>query len=147
MPRQRMAIRLIGVGVGVIVALSAGGCSATKAPPHKAVSAISIAAGTASTSPKSLTLTADAIRRLELTTEVSTSATAIPWSAVIYDKKGAPWVYTSPRDSVFVRVPITIDRIEGEVATLSSGPPAGTKIVTRSAIKLYGAETGVGGGH
>jgi hypothetical protein len=33
------------------------------------------------------------------------------------------------------------------MAELSTGPSAGTVIVTRAAIKLYGAETGVDGGH
>ena len=38
---------------------------------------------------------------------------------------------------------ITVDRVEGDQAFLSSGPAAGTEIVTQGAAELYGAETGI----
>ncbi len=146
MPDLRRAGRALGVGVLVGGALCA--CTTARASTaHKAVPAVSVTAAPTAGAPKTMTLAADAARRLELTTEKVADPTALPWSAVVYDKKGNPWVYTSPRELTFVRVPVTIDRIEGDIARLSAGPAAGTVVVTKSAIKLYGAETGVGGGH
>ena len=53
---------------------------------------------------------ADAVRRLELQTVVVNDATAIPFRAVLYDKTGAPWVYSSPQARTYIRVPVTIER-------------------------------------
>ncbi len=70
--------------------------------------------------------------------------TVIPYSAVIYDLQGQTWTYTSTEPLVFVRQPITIDYIEGDLAFLSEGPPAGTVVVTVGVAELYGLDTGVG---
>ena len=64
----------------------------------------------------------------------------VPYAAVLYDKDGHTWVYTSPESLTFVRAPITVDYIEGELAVLSVGPPAGIKVVTVGATELYGCE-------
>jgi hypothetical protein len=69
----------------------------------------------------------------------------IPYAAVLYDVNGDEWVYTSPEPLVYVRAPIVVDYIEGDVAVLVEGPPAGTQIVTAGAAELFGAEAGVGG--
>lgn len=69
---------------------------------------------------------------------------AIPYSAVLYDPNGDTWTYTSPDSLVFVRHPISVEYIEGDVAVLSSGPPGGTTIVTVGAAELLGTEFGVG---
>ena len=37
----------------------------------------------------------------------------VPYAAVIYDPKGAAWLYTSPEPLIFVRRPITVDFIDG----------------------------------
>jgi hypothetical protein len=68
----------------------------------------------------------------------------VPYSAVLYDLHGETWVYTSPEPLVFVRHPVRIDYIEGELAILSEGPPSGTDVVTVGAGELFGAETGIG---
>ena len=70
----------------------------------------------------------------------------VPYAAVLYDLNGETWVFTNPEPLVYVRAPITVDYIEGDLAVLSEGPPAGTEIVTAGASELYGAETGIGGG-
>lgn len=72
---------------------------------------------------------------------------AIPYSGIVYDADGSTWTYTNPEGLVFVRVGVTVDRIEGDTARLSIGPPVGTKVVTVAAAELWGVETGVGGGH
>jgi hypothetical protein len=69
---------------------------------------------------------------------------AIPYSALLYDPNGDTWTYTSPDSMVFVRAPVTVEYIDGDVAVLSNGPPAGTRIVTVGVAELFGTEFGVG---
>lgn len=67
----------------------------------------------------------------------------VPYASVIYDVNGGAWVYTSPEPLVFIRQSIRIDYIEGDLAFLTEGPPAGTQVVTVGGALLLGAETGV----
>ena len=68
----------------------------------------------------------------------------VPYAAVIYGLNGETWAYTSPEPLTFVRHLISIDYIEGDLAVLSEGPPAGTAVVTVGAVELFGAEFGIG---
>ena len=135
------------LGLTLAVALAGAGCSRAGEEIHTPVPAVSIADGATKDDPKTLTLTPQAVTRLDVTTVVVEDPARVPYSAVIYDKKGAPWVYTNPQEQTYIRVPVTVTRIEGDDALISSGPAGGTRVVARAAIKLYGAETGVGGGH
>jgi hypothetical protein len=72
-----------------------------------------------------------------------TSQKIVPYAAVIYDVKGATWVYTNPEPLAFVRQSISVDYIKGDLAFLTEGPSAGTNVVTVGGAELYGAETGV----
>ncbi len=74
----------------------------------------------------------------------ATPRKVVPWGSVLYDLHGDTWLYTNPEPSSFVRQSITVDYIEGELAVLSQGPPAGTLIVTTGATELFGTEFGVG---
>ncbi|HEY7524004.1 MAG TPA: hypothetical protein VH720_10190 [Candidatus Limnocylindrales bacterium] len=97
-----------------------------------------------------LTLSQHAAERLGVQTgEVREDGTrtVIPYAAIIYDKTGATWAYATSEPLVFQRAAITVETISGDEAVLSDGPPAGTLVVTVGAAELYGAETGVGGGH
>jgi hypothetical protein len=67
-------------------------------------------------------------------------AKVAPYSAVFYDAKGAAWVYVTKQPLVFERQKIGIERIEGDRAILSDGPPLGTQVVTVGAALLYGTE-------
>jgi hypothetical protein len=67
----------------------------------------------------------------------------VPYLAVIYDSEGKTWVYTIAGPRVYVRQPITVERIDGDVATLSDGPAPGTTVVTVGAEELFGAELDV----
>ena len=67
----------------------------------------------------------------------------VPFSAVLYDAHGHAFTYTSPKHLVFVRAPIRVASIAGGVATLRSGPPPGTAVVTVGAPELLGTEYGV----
>ena len=144
MRRSVLAPALVAV---VLVTVPAAGCTRVDATVHTPSPAVEIVDGADDSAPKTLTLTADAVRRLELVTVLVADPGSVPYSAVVYDKTGAPWVYSSPQDRTFIRVPVTIERVEGDTALVSAGPAAGARIVTRASIKLYGAETGVGGGH
>lgn len=64
----------------------------------------------------------------------------VPYGAVYYDAKGAPWVYLNPRPLVYERQRISVERVVGDQAVLSDGPPVGTPVVTVGAALLYGAE-------
>jgi hypothetical protein len=92
-------------------------------------------------------LTDEAARRLDVQTEAASTEEVdgvqhivVPYSAVIYDVQGEAWVYTSPEPLTFVRHSLEIDSIDGDMAVLSDGPPAGTQIVTVGAPEIYGAE-------
>jgi hypothetical protein len=97
-----------------------------------------------------LTLSAKAAERLGIATGAVSAAgagLAIPYTALVYDKTGKTWVYTNPQGRDFVRHAIEVERIEGDLAFLSSGPPVGTAVVTVGTAELWGVDTGVGGGH
>ena len=64
----------------------------------------------------------------------------MPYSAVYYDAKGAPWVYVNTQPLTFERQRITVERVVGDMAVLSDGPPLGTPVVITGAPLLYGAE-------
>ena len=77
----------------------------------------------------------------------SPSMTVVPYSAVVYDPNGVTWVYTVPEPLTYVRVKVVVETVggsEGTEAVLSGGLPAGTTVVTKGVIELYGAELGVG---
>jgi hypothetical protein len=70
--------------------------------------------------------------------------TTVPYSAVLYNPDGATYVYTNPEPLIFVRHPITVDYVEGNLAVLAAGPPRGTSVVTVGVAELQGMEFGVG---
>ena len=140
----RRCLVLVVALAGTILLAS---CAPVESAVHEPIPAVEITDGADESAPKTLTLTPDAVRRLEIQTVVVEDPTTIPYTGILYDKTGAPWVYSSPHERTYIRVPVTIERVAGDMAELSTGPSAGTVIVTRAAIKLYGAETGVDGGH
>ena len=98
-----------------------------------------------------LTLTEQAAKRLDIQTAAVLEESiegvvrkVIPYAAVLYDVKGATWIYISPSPLTFVRESITIDHIAGDRVILTNGPPAGTTVVTVGVPELYGADTGIG---
>lgn len=94
-------------------------------------------------------LTEKAAERIDLQTAPVQAAgdhgrTVIPHAAVFYGLTGETWTYTNPQPLTFVREAITVDRIDGDLAYLSAGPPPGTQVVTVGAAELFGVETGIG---
>ena len=98
-----------------------------------------------------VTLTQKAAERLDIQTADArdeqiggTARRVIPYSAVLYDAHGSAWAYTNPESLVYVRQAVTIERIDGDLAILTEGPAAGTKVVSVGGAMLYGTEYGVG---
>jgi hypothetical protein len=69
----------------------------------------------------------------------------IPYSAVIYGVEGGTWTYTSAGPLTFVRAPIKVKSVEGDVAVLSEGPAPGTEVVTVGGEELLGTEFAIEG--
>ena len=136
------------VGAALVAGLALVGC--TSAASHEASEGEGPATveAVSGTNLRTVTLTADAVRRIGLAlapvTKAARGQTGIPYSALFYDPDGAEWVFTNPEGRTFVRKPITVARIEGDTAFLSDGPEAGTDVVTVGGPELYGAELGVG---
>ena len=86
-------------------------------------------------------LTEKAAERIGVET-VAASGTSVPYAAVIYDIEGNTWIYTSPEPLTFVREPVVIDHIEGDMAVLAEGLPE-LNVVTVGVAELWGTETGV----
>ena len=98
-----------------------------------------------------VTLTERAAQRTGLETVEVTMQTVdgadrltIPYSAVMYHYDGSEWTYTVPAPLTYLRAPIEIDYIDGDLAVLNSGPDEGTEIVSVGAAELYGVEFGIG---
>ena len=96
-------------------------------------------------------LTEKAAQRLDIqTTPVredqvdGVSRLVIPYAAILYDLSGATWIYTNPEPFIFIRELVTVDRIDGDLAVLTEGPPAGTAVAVVGVAELYGIDTGVG---
>jgi hypothetical protein len=142
---------LLVAGVATAVALSVHAYSTTAEEPAATSDAGRVEA-IAGTDEHRVILTEQAAARLGIKTgqiqytQVNgQQKLTIPYSAVLYDTNGGTWVYTSPEPQVFVRQQLTIDRILGELATVSAGPAAGTTVVSVGAPELFGTEFGVGG--
>ena len=95
-----------------------------------------------------VTLTARAAQRLDIRTvrvrEAQGNNTIIPHSAVVYQPDGSSWTYTASEGLVYVRHPIDVESVDGDVAVLTDGPAPGTEVVTVGAAELLGIESGVG---
>jgi hypothetical protein len=85
-------------------------------------------------------------------TKGSNQATLVPAAALVYEADGSVWVYTigdttnAAETVTFLRVAVTVTRIDGDSAELQSGPPAGAPVVTVGGAELLGTEYGVEGG-
>ena len=92
-------------------------------------------------------LSADAAKRLGVRTvpvrsDAGLRRVVIPYAAVLYDPDGRTWTYASPARHVYQRKDITVARIDGDAAVLSSGPRPGTVVVTHGATEIWGVEYG-----
>jgi len=148
MPRPRRGIALVLILAGMLLA----GCGqpTVQAATEEAIRIEPIDG----TELARLTLSERAAERLAIETEpvrdvtrAGEPRTVMSFAAVVYDAQGNTWAYTTTEPLVFVRHAITVDSIDDGEAILTDGLGAGTEVVTVGAAELYGAETGVGGGH
>ena len=112
---------------------------------HKKVEPAKVEA-VAGSAAKKITLTNDAVTRiaLETVTYTASGTKAVPYASIVYDTKGATFVYINTEPLVFVRQTVKVDRIDSDRALLVEGPADGAKVVVVGVAELYGAETGVG---
>ena len=135
---------VIGLTLGTVVILTGCGSAAPADVPPATVTQI------AGSQVARLQLTGQAIQRLGIVVQPVRAAPAakgevIPYSAVVYDTDGSTWAYTNTAARIYVRQPITIAAIQGDVALLSAGPPVGTEVVTVGAAELLGTEYDISG--
>jgi hypothetical protein len=133
----------------VLIAMSGTACTQTSEETGPKYAPATLGSADAA-GVKTVTFTADAARRVRLeTSPVVTSGrrVAVDYAALIYDKKGQSWVYTVPQPLTFVRMKVTVDRIDKNRATLSVGPAPGVQVVTTGATEVYGAELDISGKH
>jgi hypothetical protein len=137
---------LVAVLVALVCLLPA--CKSTAAEEEAGGSDLATVEPVEGSDVSTVTLTEEAAQRIDVRTEQVDSSRghelAIPYAAVLYDPAGDTWTYTSPESFVYVRAPIEVDRIVGDRAYLSDGPPAGTDVVVVGAAELLGTEYEVG---
>jgi hypothetical protein len=153
--RQTLPGRLLAglltclIAAGTAACASGGADEASDGSDNRNAATVEQVAG--SDTPR-ITLSDEAVERIGVVTDpvgVQVSGDVqqltIPYRAVIYDAQGQAFTYVSPSPHVYTRVPLTIDQVQGDIATLDAGPAAGTAVVTTGAEELWGTETGVGG--
>jgi hypothetical protein len=136
------------ITAAVLIGLSGAACARSDAGEAETPGPVTVTA-IEGTDVARVTLTADAVRRLDVRTDAvrpvhGGDRTTIPYAAVLYDADGATWAYTNPEPLVFVRAAVEVDRIVGRRAVLRDGPAAGTLVVTVGAAELLGSEYEVG---
>ena len=139
----------LGLVLAGAVGFSLAGCAeieSVSAEPYEPAELES----TGPSQPAKITLTEEAERRVALQTTVVGARGAeltVHHAALVYDKKGLPWVFAVIGPRIYARSAVTVKQVDGDVVTLSSGPPAGTEVVTVGAIELWGDELGIAGKH
>ena len=145
MSPKHLSVAGLVIGAAAILA----GC-ATATPEQPPPALIKPVAG--SQIPQ-LQLTGRAVQRLGIVTQPVRQTRAagrpahevIPYSAVVYDTDGSTWTYVNTAARTYERKPITVTEIDGAVAQLSAGPPAGSAVVTVGAAELLGTEYNISG--
>jgi hypothetical protein len=147
---RRLATRWLAAGLLAASALALAACGTAPAPELASPAQIVPVAG--SDIPR-LELTRDAVRRLGIQTQPVAAAApgtagvteVIPYPAVVYDTDGSSWTYVEVAADTYVRRPITVTMIRGDVALLSAGPPVGARVVIVGSAELLGTEYNISG--
>jgi hypothetical protein len=146
-------VAAIGLVAGAAVILTGCGTAAPATDPPATITKI------AGSQVQRLQLTDRAIQRLGIATQpvrevptavgkasgVARSHEVIPYSAVVYDTDGSTWTYVNTAPRTYVRQPIAIAAIQGDIVLLSSGPAVGAAVVTVGAAELLGTEYNISG--
>ena len=134
------------VTILIIASLHLAGCGNADSAAIEEVSPATVEHLESGPDATKITLTDDAAKRIDVQTAAVSQASdgkalAIPYAAVLYDTEGKTWTYTNPETLTYLRSPITVDRIEGDVAILSEGPALGQMVVITGSTELYGSES------
>jgi hypothetical protein len=146
----RPAGRWIAGGLLAASALALAACGTEPAPELSSPARVVPVAG--SSIPR-LELTPGAVQRLGIQTRPVAAAApgtagateVIPYPAVVYDTDGSSWTYVNIAADTYLRRPITVTAIRGDVALLSAGPPVGARVVTVGSAELLGTEYNISG--
>jgi hypothetical protein len=139
-----------GFVVAVAATASLAGCAEIEVPMAEPYEPAHVES-TAPNQPARVVLTEEAQHRVQLQTTLVKphgADVSVDEAAVVYDKKGKPWVFTVIGPLTYMRAAVSIKEVqEDKLAILSSGPPTGTEVVTVGAIELWGTELGIAGQH
>ena len=135
--------------VTVAAAASLAGCAEIEVPLAEPYEPAHLES-TGPDQPARVILTEEAAHRVGLQTtkvRLEDGDLEVEHAALVFDKKGKPWVFTVVGPRTYVRAPVGIKEIDDELMILSSGPPPGTEVVTVGAIELWGTELEIAGKH
>jgi hypothetical protein len=138
-----------GFVVAVAATASLAGCAEIEVPLAEPYEPAHLES-TGPDQPARVILTDEAQRRIQLQTtkvRLEDGDLEVEHAALVFDKKGKPWVFTVVGPRTYVRAPVEIKEIDDELMILSSGPPPGTEVVTVGAIELWGTELEIAGKH
>ena len=148
--KRRLRRAFQGFVVAVVATASLAGCAEIEAPQAEPYEPAHLES-TGPDQPARVILTDEAQRRIQLQTSLVRphgTEVSVDQAALVYDKKGEPWVFTVIGPLTYVRAAVGIKAVSGDnLAILSSGPPPGTEVVTVGAIELWGTELEIAGSH
>jgi hypothetical protein len=138
-----------GFVVAVVAAASLTGCAEIEVPMAEPYEPAHLES-TGPNQPARVILTEEAVHRVELQTtkvRLEDGDLEVEHAALVFDKRGKPWVFMVVGPQTYVRAPVEIKEIDDELMILASGPPPGTEVVTVGAIELWGTELQIAGSH
>jgi predicted small secreted protein len=138
---QGIAALLVAAGLGLT------GCEAAQGASQAVEEPATLHDGQDG-APGVVTLSEGAQKRLSIQTAPVTAAgpaLVMPYSALVYEPDGSSWAYVQTEPLTYQREKVAISNIVGDQAQLTSGPKAGSLVVTQGAAELVGVETGIDG--
>ena len=141
-PRAMLLVAALAAGLTVV------GCTAQN--PVAADSGPATLEEVAGSDIKMVVFTEDAqeaigVKTAEVTAGPNQGQLTMPYAAVLYYTDGSTWTYVVSEERHYVRRPVTVAAISGDVATLIAGPEAGTSVVVVGAPEILGAELEIDG--
>ena len=85
------------------------------------------------------------VKTAQVTAGANQGQLTMPYAAVLYYTDGSTWTYVVSEERHYLRRPVTVAAISGDVATLTAGPEAGTSVVVVGAPEILGAELEIDG--
>jgi hypothetical protein len=142
--------RFLALVVAVAAIASLAGCAEIEVPLAEPYEPAHLES-TGPDKPAKVILTEEAQHRVQLQTTLVKphgADVSVDHAALVYDQEGKPWVFTVIGPLTYVRAAVGIKEVGGDnLLILSSGPPAGTEVVTVGAIELWGTELEIAGSH